>query len=256
MTPSRMPIARRAVRLASGIIAVAVLLSAVPACTLHAQNPDHPLPPEPGQVRTFFLKNVTDVHDLNDIQTALRNMVSRAKIYADATDNAITIRGTVEDLDMAQKLIAELDRPKQVYRVTYTIDVMDSGKRVSSRTVSVVVPENGKGTLKQGKRVPLATGTSGTGSDQTTQFQYIDIGMNLEANATGPQLRTKIEETAVTEDKSIAGVQEPVIQQTMFEGSSPLVTTKPVVLGTVDVPGSTHQERISVKADVVSGAAE
>lgn len=254
MTLLRMQFAGRAVRLACGSLAIAALMATAPASNLYAQSPEHPLPPEPGQVRTFFLKNVTHINELNDIQTALRNMLNRARIYGESDENAITMRGTPEELDTAQKLIAELDRPKPTYRVTYTISEMDNGKRISSHSVSVVVPANGKGTLKQGKRVPIVTGSSGTGSDINTQVQYVDVGMNLEANAFGPQLRTKIEESAVAEEKPMVGAQDPVIQQTMFEGTSPLSTSKPVVLGTVDVPGSTHQQKISVTAELISGS--
>lgn len=253
MTLLRMQKARRGVRLACGSLAMAVLIATASARCLHAQSPDHPLPPQPGQIHTFFLKNISDLNEILDIQTAHRNMLPNSKIYAESTENAITIRSTQEDLDAAQKLIAELDRPKQAYRVTYTISEMDNGKRISSHSVSVVVPANGKGIVKQGKRVPIVTGSSGTGSDVTTQVQYVDVGMNLEANAMGPQLRTKIEQSAVGEEKPVVGAQDPVIDQTMFEGTSPLEATRPVVLGTIDVPGSTHQQQISVTSELLSG---
>ena len=209
------------------------------------------MPPEPGQVQTFFLKNVTTPNDLNDIQTDLRNVLSRARIYGIVSENAITLRGTPEDLATAQKLIAELDRPKKIYRVTYIITELDEGKRLSSRSVSVLVTTGSKGTLRQGTRVPIITGSSGTGSDITSQVQYVDVGLNLEAAVYGSQVRTKIEQTSVSDEKSNAGIQDPLIRQTTLEGTAPLGSGKPVTIGAIDMPGSTHQQQISVTADLL-----
>ena len=133
MTPSHVQKARRSLRVACILAGTALALLLGGAASLQAQEPEHPpLPPEPGQVQTFFLKNVRDNHQLNDIQTALRNMLNRARIYGEASENAIIVRGTEEDLAAAQKMIAELDRPMQVYRVTYTITDLDNGKRTGA----------------------------------------------------------------------------------------------------------------------------
>ena len=137
MTPSFVQKARRSLRVACILAGTALALLLGGAASLQAQEPEHPpLPPEPGQVQTFFLKNVRDNHQLNDIQTALRNMLNRARIYGDASENAIIVRGTEEDLAAALKLIAELDRPMKVYRVTYTITDLDNGKRTGAHIVS------------------------------------------------------------------------------------------------------------------------
>lgn len=254
MTPLHVQKARRSVRIAT---ILAGTLFALPTLLLaQSQEQDHPLPPETGQVQTFFLKNITDVHQLNDIQTDLRNMFNRARIYSTSTENAITIRGTQEELAAAQKLIAELDRPMRVYRVTYTITDLDNGKRTGAHSVSVLVSESGRGTFKLGSRVPIVTGSTGGGSDITTAFQYVDVGLNLEASASGVELRTKIEQTAVSNEKPNGGIQDPVIDQTTLEGASPLANGKPVVLGTIDVPNSTRQQQISVSTELVSGSPE
>ncbi len=231
--------------------AIAALLLAA-ASQANSQNPEmRPVPPEPGQVRTFFLKNVSNQNDINDIQTDLRNVLPRTKIYGIATENAITLRGTPEELETAQKLIAELDRPKKIYRVTYTITELDGGKRLTARNISVLVSDYGKGILKQGTKVPIATGASGSSSDVTTQFQYVDVGLNLEASAYGSELRTKIEQSSVADEKSSVGPQDPVVRQTSLEGTSPLAAGKSVVLGAMDIPGTTHQQQISVTTELL-----
>lgn len=240
------PKARRIARLASilAVTAGALLFTAT------SRSQDNPPKPQP-QVQTFFLKNAASQNDLNDVQTALRNMLFRAHIYGLATENSITVSGTAEDLATAQKLIADLDRPKNMYRVTYTLTELDGARRLSTRSVSVLVSAYGKGTLKQGKKVPIVTATSGSSSNANTQFEYIDLGLNIEASAYGPVLRTKIEQSSVADEKPTADLQAPVIRQTILEGVSPLAAGKSEVLGTMDMPGSTLQQQISVRAELL-----
>jgi len=103
--------------------------------------------------------------------------------------------------------------------------------------------------------VPIVTGTYGTGSDQNTQVQYMDVGINLDATLQGHgddmRLRTKIEQTSVAEEKSNVGIQDPVIHQSVLDGESAIVMGKPVVLGSVDMPGSGRHMEVSVLAEMV-----
>jgi general secretion pathway protein D len=68
--------------------------------------------------QTFYLTNVLQQNDLSDIQTDLRNVLPKARIYGLPSQNAISMRATPEDIQLAQKIIADLDRPRKVYRLT------------------------------------------------------------------------------------------------------------------------------------------
>jgi len=208
-------------------------------------------PPEKSE--TVYLTNITSVGDLNDIQTALRNNFAHLRMYGVSGVNAITMRGTAEDLADAKKMLADLDRPRKVYRVTYTLTESDGGKRTGAHNISLIVAEGSKSTLKQGDRVPLVTGTTSqsANSSPSSQFQYIDVGLNIDANIDGVALKTKVEQTAVAEEKNIMGVQEPVIRQTTLEGLSTLQAGKPVVLGSLDIPGTTRREEVEVMTELV-----
>lgn len=249
MKPLLLQKAGRSVRFASILAVTAGALLFLGASRAQENQPS---PPKPQPVmQTFFLKNATSVNDLNDVQTDLRNVLSRARIYGVSTENAITVSGTPEDLVTAQKLIAELDQPKKTYRVTYTITDISDGKRTGSHELSLVVEVGSKTVLKQGTRIPILTGSTGSGSDVNTQFQYVDVGMNVEVTAYEAGLHTKIEESNISAEKSNVGIQDPVIGQTMLEGAFPLITAKPAILGTVDVPGTTHQQQISVRSELL-----
>jgi type II secretory pathway component GspD/PulD (secretin) len=204
--------------------------------------------------QAFYLTNSTGQHDANDIQTALRNMLSRAKLFYTGSGNAILIRGSAEDIALAQKILADIDRPRKTYRLTYTINEGGISQGGAQHFVLLVTPGS-KTSMKQGSRVPIMTGSYGTGSDQNTQVQYLDVGVNLEATlegyGDGMRLRTKIEESSVADEKSNVGIQDPVIRQSVLESETAVTAGKPVVLGSVEMPGSGKHLEVSVVAEVV-----
>ena len=206
---------------------------------------------------TLYLTNLTSHNDSDEIQTDLRNMLPQAKLFYVASQSAISIRGTAEDIALARKIISDLDRSKKVYRLTYTITDIDNGKRSNPQRYSMIVTSGSKTELKQGSKVPLVVGTyteSGSGSPNT-QVQYQDVGLQIEAALNtyldGVRLGTKIGESTVADEKSGIGMQDPVFHQTTFEGTSTLVPGKSLVLGSLDFPGGARKQEVEVVSEVV-----
>jgi type II secretory pathway component GspD/PulD (secretin) len=207
---------------------------------------------EAEQVQTFFLKNATQQNDLNDLTTDLRNMLPHAKIYAVWSQAyAISIRSNADDLQSAQKLIAQLDQPKKVYRITFTITETDSGKKTGTQHYSLIVAGDNKAVFKQGNRVPIVTGTTDKDSGAPiTQIQYLDVGINIEAAVNGVGLRTKIEESSIADEKSSVGIQDPLLRQTMLESMSTFTPGKAITLGSIDIPGTTRHQDVEVAVEL------
>jgi general secretion pathway protein D len=63
-------------------------------------------------VQTFYLTNAWQQNDLTDVQTAVRNVLTNVKAYGVASQNAIVVRGTPDELLLAQKLINDLDKAR------------------------------------------------------------------------------------------------------------------------------------------------
>jgi type II secretory pathway component GspD/PulD (secretin) len=212
-------------------------------------------PSEPKSQQTYqtlYITNLTQRDDANELQTDLRNMLPKSKLYYIPAQNAISISGSSEDLQLAEKILADLDKAKKVYKLSYTITETDAGKRVSTHHFSLILASGGKTDLKQGSRVPVVTGTSESGAAaQNSQVQYVDVGLNIEASLDGVRLHTKIEQSSIADEKSSVGIQDPVIRQTSLEGMSILSLGKPLVLGTLDIPGTTHQEEIEVVSELI-----
>jgi type II secretory pathway component GspD/PulD (secretin) len=202
--------------------------------------------------RTLYLTNLTQQREANDLVTDMRNMIPRARVYYVESQNAISLRATPEDFQIAQRILADIDRTRRVYRVTYTITNIDGGKRTGEQHFSLIVASGGKTGLKQGNRVPIATGTYTKDSPSSeVQYQYLDVGLNIESSLEGERLRTKIEQSSVADEKSGLGGQDPVISQITLEGLSTLAQGKPLILGSLDIPGTARRQEIAVESELV-----
>ena len=211
-------------------------------------RPTHDLDP----VKTFYLKANVGPNDANEILTGLRLILSPyVKLYLVPSLNAIVIRATPEDLALAQQVLNDIDKPKTAYKLTYTILESDSGKRIGVQHFTLSLVPGARTTLKSGSKVPVATGSYSTaGASTQTQFTYLDIGLNFDATidegSNGVRLRSKVEESSASEDKLIAGVQEPLVRQMVLDDALILTPGKSVTLGSLDVAGSTRHLDVDV----------
>lgn len=207
--------------------------------------------------QTFYLATSSQQNDANEVVTAVRNILPPdIKVYLVPSQNAIVVRATPDELVLVQKIINDLDRPKKAYRLIYTITELDGDKRVGTQHFAMVVAAGQRTVLKQGSKVPVATGSYNAGTSGTqTQMTYLDVGMNFDATldefANGVRLRTKVEQLGVAEQMSGVGSQDPVIRQSYLEGTSFLALGKPLVLGSMDVPGSTRHLDVEVVMEAV-----
>jgi type II secretory pathway component GspD/PulD (secretin) len=207
--------------------------------------------------KVVYLTGVTQPQDGNEILTAARNVLSPcSKLFLVPSRSAVVIYAPAEQVALAEKVIGQLDRPKKSYRLTYTVTEMDGAKRVGSDKYTMVAADGQKTVMKQGSKVPLATGSyTSSNSTAQTQFTYVDVGMNFDVTASetgnGATLKTHVEQSSVADEKAIAGVQEPVIRQATLEGTSFVLPGKPLLLGSIDIPGSTRHLDVEVTMEVV-----
>jgi type II secretory pathway component GspD/PulD (secretin) len=219
--------------------------------TLRQDNPNFRVDTRPYQ--TFYLSHVTTQNEANEIVVAIRNLLSpMVKIFLVPGQNAISMRATPEEMAQVQKIINDLDRQKKTYRLTFTISEMDNGKRIGVQHFAMIVSSGQRTVAKQGSRVPMVTGST---TDGNTQVQYVDIGLNFNATlnevANGAELSAKVEVTNVAEERSGVGPQDPVLRQTILDSTSFLQPGKPLVLGSLDVPGSMRHLDIDVMMEPI-----
>jgi general secretion pathway protein D len=111
-------------------------------------------------VQTFYLANAWQQNDLNDVNTAIRNLMPNTKVYAVQSQNAIVMRGTPDELLLAQQLVADLDKPRA--EVVVDMAVMEVSKNWE-RTLGISWPSSVGVALQ-----PPCSGDSCTSSSSTT----------------------------------------------------------------------------------------
>ena len=217
----------------------------------------------PTETRTFYLAGVTQQIDANEIQVSIRNILCPStKIYLVASQNAIVIQAPSSQLTLADKIIHDLDRAAKTYRVTYTLTELEAGKTITTQHYSMLLGDGERSSLKEGNKVPVATGTYASGAASTspsseiqTQFTYLDIGMSFDATiavtGTSVHLRSKVEDSSLDQPVTIAGVTEPVVRQSVLDGTSVLTLDKPFMLGTIDIPNTARHMDIAVLVEQI-----
>ncbi len=115
-------------------------------------------------VQTFYLSNAWQQNDLNDVQTALRNVMPAAKVYGVASQNAIVMRATPDELLLAQKLVNDLDKARP--EVVVDIAVLEVSKNWE-RNLGITWPSSA-GVALQPPTSSSSTTTCPTGSTNCT----------------------------------------------------------------------------------------
>jgi len=116
-------------------------------------------------VQTFYLTNVAQQNDFTDLQTALRNMFQTAKIYGVASQNAIIMRGTPDELLLARKLISDLDKAKP--EVVVDVAVLEVSRNYE-RTIGIQLPQTASINFQASNYNNTTTSTSSSSSSTTT----------------------------------------------------------------------------------------
>jgi general secretion pathway protein D len=63
-------------------------------------------------MKVFYLNNVTTPQEANEIITTLRSVADLQRIFAYSALNAIVVRGEADRVELAEKIISDLDKPK------------------------------------------------------------------------------------------------------------------------------------------------
>jgi general secretion pathway protein D len=117
-------------------------------------------------VQTFYLTNMSTANDATEVLTAIRNMMDpTVKIFLVPSQNALVMRGTPDQLMLAEKLINDLDRTKP--EVVVDIAVLEVNKTLE-RTLGIILPQSFGITAQAPTATTNSTTTTGTTGTTTT----------------------------------------------------------------------------------------
>jgi general secretion pathway protein D len=256
---------------------------------------------EQSVIKTFYLANLSQPTELQDVVNALRQILEISRIQPLPSQGALVVRGTPDQIALAEKLVGDLDkaRPEVIVEVaimqvsrdktrnlgispptsatvalqnnvntttstgTSTTGTSTSGTanqinlnrlgNLNATDFTVTIPaatatalfgdsstkiiqnpqiravDGQKASLKIGDRIPIATGSfqpgiGGVGINPlvNTQFQYTDVGVNIDITPkvhAGREVTLKIlmDISSVTGQSNIGGISQPVIGQRKIE---------------------------------------
>lgn len=131
--------------------------------------------------------------------------------------------------------------PAHFYHLEFVVQETGSdGKPLNSRTYSGTLStgrtERGFST-RTGSRVPITSSLEG---NKNTQFQYIDVGVNIDAHDArelGDKLALYIivDISSLAGTQNISGVSEPVVRQNKWQAPVLVPIGKPTTVFTSDV---------------------
>jgi general secretion pathway protein D len=131
-------------------------------------------------VQTFYLSNAWQQNDLNDVQTALRNVMANAKVYGVPSQNAIVVRATPDELILAQKIVNDLDKARPEVVVDVAIMEVDKDKL---RNIGLTWPGSISFALQPPTTSTSTTSTTTTTGTTTAPTLTLDNLANLNANS-------------------------------------------------------------------------
>ena len=147
------------------------------------------------------------------------------------------------------------------YRLHFAVAELDALGKVTNTRIyeeTIATASGGQGVgdqqIKTGSRVPIATGSYGSKpSIENTQFQYIDLGVNLDVHDAiehGDRLglRLKVEVSSIARQTEVSGIGEPVIRQNVWDSVVLVTIGKPAIVFSSDDLDSKGKMQVEVTA--------
>ncbi len=141
------------------------------------------------------------------------------------------------------------------YRVDLKLNELEKGKTVNTRSYVMVMAKNKNqhtavGRIRVGSRVPYAT--------KASEFQYQDVGMNIDCNLT-PLDGDHVQADLTVDSMGLAGEREtvsptnanPVFRTLRWSGTPAVVLGKPTVVSEVDDVASDHRYQIEMTVTAI-----
>ena len=180
-----------------------------------ADNPAKRKEVEQSVIKTFYLSNLSQPTELQDVVNALRQILEIQRIQPLPSEGAIVVRGSPDQLALAEKLVDDLDRAKPEVVVDVAVLQINKDK---TRTLGVSPPTsmsvNLQPNVNTATTTPTNTGT-GTTTTNTGTSSNGSINLNSLANLNATDFQVTISQaniSALLSDTSTKLIQNPQIR--------------------------------------------
>jgi general secretion pathway protein D len=170
---------------------------------------------EQSVIKTFYLGNVSSPNDLQDAVNTVRQILDVQRIQQVTTQNAIVVRGTPDQIAMAEKLLGDIDKAKP--EVVIELAVMQV-RRDKARTLGIQPPTSASVQLAPNvtsSTTNTATGTGGNTVTGNTTTTNNSVTLNTLANLSAKDFQVTIPAanfSALMTDANTKLIQNPQIR--------------------------------------------
>src|SRR5499427_6487211 len=142
-----------------------------------ADNPAKRKELEQSVLKTFYLSNLSQPTELQDVVNAIRAVLDVQRVQQLLSQNALVVRGTPDQIALAQKLVEDLDKAR--LEVLVDIAVMQVSKD-RSRTLGINPPTSATIQLQNNiNSTTTTTTTTFSGNSATVTIGSTNTGINL-----------------------------------------------------------------------------
>jgi general secretion pathway protein D len=170
---------------------------------------------EQSVLKTFYLSNLSAPTELQDVVNAIRAVLDVQRVQQLLSQNALVVRGTPDQIALAEKLVEDLDKARP--EVIVDIAIMQVSKD-KSRTLGLSPPTSATIALQDNintTTTTTGTTTSGTGATVTSGTGTTGINLNTLGNLNATNFQVTIPPanlSAVMSDSDTKLIQNPQIR--------------------------------------------
>src|SRR5271154_2403837 len=144
---------------------------------------------EQNVIKTFYLSNLSQPTELQDVVNAMRTILEVSRIQQLPSQGAIVVRGTPDQLALAQKLVDDLDKAKP--EVIVDVAVMEVS-RDKMKQLGINPPTNVSVALQPNVNTTPTTTTTGTTTTSTSSSTSGGISLNSLGNLNATDFQVTI----------------------------------------------------------------
>src|SRR5947207_1300079 len=169
---------------------------------------------EQSVIKTFYLANLSQPTELHDVVNALRQILEISRIQPLPSQGALVVRGTPDQIALAEKLVGDLDKAKS--EVIVEVAVMQVS-RAKTRNLGINPPTSATVALQENiNTVPSSTNNGTTSNTSNTSSSGANsINLNRLGNLNATDFTVTIPPataTALFSDSSTKIIQNPQIR--------------------------------------------
>jgi len=201
-------------------------------------------------VQTFYLTNAAQQNDANEILITLRNILDPSiKVYLVASQNAIIMRATTDQLILAEKIINDLDRVRP--EVVIDVAVLEVSRQ-KERNLGITLPTSfGLAPQASNANATSTTTTTTTGGTSTPTTPASTLTLNTLGNLNATNFAVNVTGgtvNALLSDSDTRVLQNPRIRATDGQRATLKIGSKiPVATGSYNAGVSTGIANIGVQ---------